>query len=228
MKRVFLLSSLLFSAVTLHAQNSVSLTWSYDRPSPLGALAIYSTNGTTALSGAGTSANGDGFVLQLGYYSGATSVNPFLGTWVPVFGAGSSNSLFSPATMGDGTATTGANDEFSFTGTVTDSTSSTEIGIPAAGQIMSIRYYNATSVAASTYFGAVSDDSWLWVSPTNPPPTGMSFSMYGDPGLVYQSSATEPETNIAISAVPEPGAFGALAGALVVGVALLRRRRQIL
>lgn len=224
MKLITLLGALLLSGVvSCFAQNSVSLTWAYNFPSI--PLTILANDGVTPLNGAGTNANGDGFVLQLGYYTGATSVNPFLGTWVPVFGPGTSNSLFSTASMGDNVATTGTNDKFSFSGTITDSTPSTEIGIPAAGQIMTIRYYNAASLASSTFFGAVSDPAWVWESPSSPPPTqGMSFRFYNDSTAMYQGGATAPETNLSYSAVPEPASVSILAGGLALA-AILRRRR---
>jgi hypothetical protein len=130
--------------------------------------------------------------------------------------------------------TTSTDDRFSFTGTITDSTPTTEIGIPSAGQIMSIRYYNASTVAGATDFGAISDPSggeaWLWESPASVPPTGMTFA-FGDTGVVYEGaggvvngSDTVPETNISL--VPEPATLSAMAGAVAVGAMVLRRRKN--
>jgi len=198
----------------------------------LGPLSIYASNGTTPLAGAAGSNGGVGFVVQLGYYTGATTSNAFLGTWTPVFGPSTSNSLFSTAGMGDdgGTVETGTNDEFSFTGTVTSATASTEVGIPSAGQIMSIRYYNATTVAGATDFGAISDPSggsaWLWESPVASPSIANNSYSFSDPGVTYQGGASEPETNIA-SAVPEPASLSLIGGAIGIGAAILSRRKKM-
>jgi hypothetical protein len=241
MKRSILLvlASVLLAASPGHATNSVGLVWEYAGPNP---MTIFGSNGTTPLAGNAAVNGGTGFVLQLGYYTNATVSNPFAGTWVPVFGPGNadSNSLFSTAGMGEGpgVSTTGTDDSFIFNGTVIDSTPSTENGIPAAGTIMSIRYYNATSVAAATYFGAISDvdtaasAAWLWISPSNPAPfQGMSFNFsntgveYEAPGGTVSGVVTMPETNIPVS-VPEPAAFWSVAGALAIG-ATVRRRRKV-
>jgi hypothetical protein len=229
MKRLFVIASLLLAAIASHAQNTTAtVTWSYSEP--VGSLTIYGPNGTTPLAGAAGSNGGVGFVLQLGYYTGATSANAFLGTWVPVFGPGTSNSLFSTAGMGDDGATqeTGTNDEFSFTGTVTSATASTEVGLPSPGQIMSIRYYNATSLAASTYFGAISDPSggsaWLWQPPVASPSVADNTYSFADTGVVYQTGVGEPETNV--SFVPEPTALSLIAGAMGVGAMALQRRKR--
>jgi hypothetical protein len=225
MKKAVVLIPLLFlAAMTGRAQNSVSLTWSYDLPDVN--YPIYSANGTTPLAGAAGSNGGTGFVLQLGYFSlasGTTASTLFQGTWVPVFGPGTSNSLFSNAGMGEFTnqsSTSGTDDQFDFSGVVTSATASTEIGIPSAGQIMSIRYYNSNSLATATLWGTVSDASWLWITPNNPPPTGMSFSML-DPDTVYQGGVSQAETNI-----PEPGTLTMLLGAMTAGGALTLRRRR--
>ncbi len=207
MKRIFcILGCLAIAAATARADQTIQLIWSYNFPGTY--FQIYGPDGVTPLDGAGTGPGGSGFVLQLGYYSAATVGDPFAGMWVPVFGPGTSNSLFSTAGMGDGTAATGTNINFSFDGTIDSGVPSTETGIPAAGQIMSIRYYNSYSLSgtdAATYYGAVSDDSWTWVSPADPAPPGMSFSLL-DPDVVYQGGVLQPETNLLYTAVPEPSA----------------------
>jgi len=225
MKRLFAIAFLLLAAIASHAQSTATVKWSYS--APVGSLTIYGPDGTTPLAGAAGSNGGVGFVLQLGYYTGATSSNAFLGTWVPVFGPGTSNSLFSTAGMGDDGATqeTGTNDEFSFSGTVTSDTASTEVGLPLPGQIMSIRYYNANSLAAATYFGAISDplggSAWLWEPPVGPPSVADNTYSLNDTGVVYQMGVGEPETNVLL--VPEPPVLSLMA--MAAGAIALRRRK---
>src|ERR1700739_1018405 len=53
-------------------------------------------NSQVALSG-GSTADGNGDVLQLGYFSTATIVNPFSGTWIPLSGQTSANTALVPS-----------------------------------------------------------------------------------------------------------------------------------
>src|SRR4051794_30675567 len=57
-----------------------------------------------AILSGGTAADGNGDVLQFGYFSGGTLGNPFAGTWVPLTGAGGANSAFGTTSIGDTTA----------------------------------------------------------------------------------------------------------------------------
>lgn len=52
-------------------------------------------NGTSLT--AGTPSNGDGAILQLGYYTASTTSDPFSGDWVPMTGPGTPF----PTTIGD-------------------------------------------------------------------------------------------------------------------------------
>ncbi len=202
------------SSTAIYA-DTIGLTWKYNPPT---AQRIYQADGITPLSGAGTAANGDGFALQLGYYSMSTTSNPFNGTWIPVFGENTSTSLFSVATMGDNTAKTGTDVRFLFSGTIDTAIPGTIAGLPAAGTIMAIKYYDANLITNMLAYGAASNSSWLWISPSAiPPPGGMMFNMK-DPGMVYAGGVSVPMVN-----VPEPAAAALL---LMGGGALLTLRRR--
>ena len=112
-------------------------------------------NSSVPLS-AGTSAAGDGTLLQLGFYSTATLSNPFSGTWV----------VLASTTMGDD----GVNIDGKFsTSTVLGSGTFTE---PAVGTPLSIRFYDGISVNTSSYFNSVSNTSgaWNYIAPADVPP----------------------------------------------------------
>src|SRR5437764_27167 len=63
------------------AQNQVTVNWSNDSST----LLRDQLNNPLTTGAAGNS-NGD--LVQLGYYDAATALNPFLGNWVPLTGAG--------------------------------------------------------------------------------------------------------------------------------------------
>ncbi len=160
----------------------------------------------------GTSSTNDGAVLQLGYYTLATTLDPFSGVWVPLTGEGSGNPSYS--TIGDKDLTDG---RFLFG----QGFSSLNPNIPLAGMPLTIRFYDSTSIAGSTYFNAVSNTSglWNWVTPTNLNPM-INISL-GDSGIVWQDGGGSAfRTTIA---VPEPSAVIVLA--LTTGTLALRRRR---
>ena len=158
----------------------------------------------------GTDNANDGAILQLGYYTMATTLNPFAGNWVPMTGEGSGNPLYS--TVGDKAMLDGL---FGiglsfFTGTE---------NLPNAGTPLAIRFYDSTSIATSTYFNAVSNSAgtWNWITPVDPRPT-ITISL-SDPGTILQDASGIFRTTIA---VPEPSCI--LLGALSLGALMVRRR----
>ncbi len=166
-------------------------------------------NGTLLTSG--TDNANDGAILQLGYYTMATTLNPFAGLWVPLTGEGSGNSFYS--TVGDKALPDGRFDiglSF-FTATA---------NLPIAGTPLAIRFYDSTSIATATYFNAVSNTTgtWNWITPVDPRPT-IIISL-SDPGVVLQDGPTSAfRTTIA---VPEPSCL--LLGILSLGALVVRRR----
>ena len=156
---------------------------------------------------AGSAATGDGTLVQLGYYSSATQVTPFAGTWVTL----------ATTSMGD--------DSVNISGKF--ATTSTLVGgafaAPSVGTPLAIRFFDGVSVGTSSYFNAVSNISggWNFVAPTDPT---LSLNMVIDKtsDIVFQSGEVGAfQTRLAI---PEPSSL------LLIGVAtstlLLRRRRE--
>lgn len=160
----------------------------------------------------GTDNADDGAILQLGYYTMATTLNPFVGSWVPLTGEGSGNSFYS--TVGDKALPDGRFDiglSF-FTATA---------NLPGAGTPLTIRFYNSTSIATATYFNAVSNTTgtWSWIAPVDPRPT-ITISL-SNPGVVLQDGPSSAfRTTIAI---PEPSS-ATLVALLAVGALAVRRR----
>lgn len=194
-------------------------------------------NLSTVLSG-GTSADGNGDVLQLGYFTGAN----FTGTFVPLSGQGSLNTAVIPGSnpagetynqtsIGDLNVNGAGDGQYALSLDFTLGSSTSGNNLPASGTQLAIRFYNNTTIGSSTFFNTVTDPLWLWQTPAVPPSTvNMSLD---DAGLLWQSivaqgqdATTAFHTSIA-TAVPEPSSAILLAlGAAMAPVALRLRRKK--
>jgi hypothetical protein len=164
-----------------------------------GSLTLNNSNTTTPL------AIGD--VLQFGYYTGATNSSTlFSGTWVPLTGFGGGNSAFTNIAIGYASTNGAGPGTFAFALTFTNGSSTSGVNLPSAGQIMSILFYNGTTLANSTYYGAASDVSWTWLAPASVPPV-MAFS-FDDTGIKWLDNSVNTNNSTAYTgtllAVPEP------------------------
>jgi hypothetical protein len=201
-----------------------------------GGLQVFNQS-TTLLSGGAAGVDGDGFVLQLGFYQGATAANNFgNGIFVPITGEGSGNTSIIPGSspnvqfqgmrIGDVFANGGTNGEFWISGL-----NFSGAAIPAGltiGTPLSVRFFNATTIGAATFYNAVSDDLWLWSAPAIP--TAVVNVSLADPNLDWYSiflggaAGTAFHTTVP-SAIPEPSTLACLllggAGTLALGA---RRR----
>jgi len=177
---------------------------------------------------AGTTADGDGAVIQLGYYSQATAANNFLGTWVPLSGQGSLNTGpvdgsspsigYNQTSIGDINASADGAGTFALSLTFTTGSATIGNSLPGSTSIpLAIRFYNGTSIANSTEFNVVSADQWLWQTPSdNPPLVTISLSESNLEWLGGAASAFK-------TAVPEPSTAVL---AMMSGCALILRRRR--
>lgn len=166
----------------------------------------------TLLSRGVVNVNGDGAVLQIGYYTLATPLDPFQGQWVAMTGPGTPYLT----SIGDSSYPDG----------LTKSTSVLVEGTfsfvePAVGTPMVLRFYDSSSIATSSYFNAVAatDGSFAWVAPSVPQSsTGLNLPQSN---IVWQDgSGSAFRTTIAI---PESGSVTLLA--FTSGLLVFRRRR---
>lgn len=164
------------------------------------------------LLSAGTSSAGDGTLLQLGYYSTASELNPFSGEWIPMTGPGSGSTLYS--SVGDKIQGAG---RFNISNLFVDGDASPILSIP-----LTIRFYDSTSVATSRYFNAVSNTSGLWNWKLfTPSSSTLNISLAGSGNVWLDDAGSAFRTTIAI---PEPSASALL---LLTGGSILLRRMRL-
>ncbi len=154
----------------------------------------------------------DGAIVQIGYYSLATTLDPFAGDWIAMTGPGTSHL----DTIGDGGP--GAAGRIKTTSIFT--LGSIDFLEPASTTPLSVRFYDSTSLTTSSYFNAVSNitGSWNWISP-DVPQAFMDLSL-SDPGLVWQDGLKS--SFFTTIPIPEPCSTSILL--ISAGILVLRRR----
>ncbi len=154
--------------------------------------------------------NYSGAIIQLGYYTFATTESPFVGEWISISG-----DLLTIGEKGHGSNQPG---RFHYTGGL-----GSNFIRPAAGTPLSIRFYDATSLEAAAYFNAVTGaaGAWNWMEASE---GNVIIDAVLEQGadLVWEGGADSAfRTTIPMPAVPEPSGL-LLAAATILG---LSRRR---
>ena len=155
----------------------------------------------------GTSAPGDGTLLQLGYYDLATAANPFLGSWV----------VLATTSMGDDSLETAG--QFATT-SILGAGSFSE---PAPGTPLAIRFNDGTTIENSSYYNTASraDGTWDFVSPSEDAPV-LNLVITKTPTTPFESGPSG--YFMTYLRIPEPSAFLlAVTGAAAMG---MRRNRK--
>jgi hypothetical protein len=193
--------------------------------------------GNTLLNG-GTSADGDGVILQLGWFSGAN----FTGTFNVIAGFGSTNTdpvpnaspsslQMNQITIGDLTSQGGANGEFwipELNFTLGSPTSGNNL--PAAGTFLAIRFYDTLTITPSSHYNTVTSaaNNWKWTAPATPPST-VNISL-SESNLIWESvvrGMPGTEFHTTLQAIPEPTTVTSiLIGTGLLCGPMLRRRRS--
>jgi hypothetical protein len=170
-----------------------------------------------------------GDVVEFGYYTQATVTNPFAGTFLALSGGTITNTALTPTSNGlsttqdtvttiiGGDSNTGAGPgQFAYNLEFSTSTPN----LPANNQIMSILFFNNSTVASSTAYGGASDISWLWSNSSSSLSFPLVYNM-SDPGVTWLNG------DVAYTGVPEPQTTALFLSGLVFLVALRRRVRLV-
>lgn len=200
------------ATASVYAQSTTTVNWFNSS-----ATAFKDSNGTALLQGA-AGTNSDGMLVQLGYYSNATSTNKFAGTWVPLTGVTGSTRT----TIGDSRNLQGSgNGVIAFNTFFLDASQTVQVydpdfdngayqtkssltissTTPPAGQILAIRFYD-TGDGASGHYNAVSSANWTW-NPPSPGSDPVSIDASAA-GLDFEDSANPYKTSLRITPNPTP------------------------
>jgi hypothetical protein len=198
-------------------------------------------------------------VIQLGYYTGGVFGNGTGGivdpTWHPLTGDGGANSAYNYTKIGGDTVNSPGAGAFQFDtnafpqGDPSNSALYFQAGattgndFPAVNQQLTIRFYDATTVAGASHFNAITNDTWLWKTPADNSPSpnpelnisldnSGNFLLQSNPGVAftyvtsgfatYSPSASLQTT---IATVPEPSSLAFLALAFSMTAAVVRFRK---
>jgi hypothetical protein len=199
------------------AQPTVQVVWEGPASKPL------RNSEGTALS-AGLAGEGDGVLLELGYFDAGTPESPFVGKFVALTGAASSEPALRTTSIGD--AGGGAAGTFSISTSFNAGAVVFQGAPPEPGTPLVIRFFDGKTVADSKAYNVVSGGAnWQWKAPAEAPGAFVILSM-ADSGLVWQGGAassfktTIPGPPPAISAGGGGGGGSADEIPAIIGAAL--------
>ena len=187
-KSGFFFSTCLFSA----SLSAATITWFNSEGTELKDL-----SGTPLYAGI-RSGTFDGDIIQLGFYTMATTANPFSGMWVAL----------ANRTIGDK-----IND---LPGRYNYKTNVSAGSIPA-GTPFAIRFYDSTTLETASFYNAVSDSTGGWNAVDAP----MTLSLISST-LIWQDG--KPSAFRTTINIPEPSSFILVGLGIGLGLGLVRRR----
>ncbi len=152
----------------------------------------------------GTGADGDGAIIQLGYYTAGTASSPFSGSFVALTGPDSANAGFRATSVGDsGGGTAG---RFSLVCNFVQNATDSGQKLPTANTPLVIRFLNGRTLPLSSAYNEASGGSnWLWQPPSAAPGTVLCLSL-SDPDLVWKDGQASA-FRTTLPYVPNPDYF---------------------
>ncbi len=140
--------------------------------------------------------------------------------------AGSTGETYNQTSIGDTTLNTGNTDGTFVLQLLFGNDAGSSQNLPSAGTILSIRFYNGTTLAGSTFFNTVSNNNWIWQTPAAPPTNPVIAISFDNAGLLWEGGVNSAfHTTIPFAAVPEASTYAStLLGLAGFGLAAIRRR----
>jgi hypothetical protein len=199
------------------AQPTVQVVWEGPVTKPL-------RNSAGVALSAGLAGEGDGVLLELGYFDAGTPASPFVGKFVALTGAASPDAALRTTSVGD--AGGGAAGTFSLSTNFNAGAAVFEGEPPAPGTPLVIRFFDGKTVAASTHHNVVSGGAnWQWKAPAEAPGAFVILSL-ADSGLVWQGGVASSFRTTIPGPPAETSTGGASGGAgsdeipAIIGAAL--------
>ena len=167
------------------ASGAGQVTVSFDT----GTKKVFSDQARSAALSAGSEADGDGCVVELGYYRAANAGNKFAGEWVALTGETSRNSDYQRTSIGDTSANGASAGTVAFSSSFVVGSSTAGNDLPAPGTPLAVRFYNARTVAAATGFNVASSQTWTWRAPQPAPANPVVNLSLDDAGVEWLGGA---------------------------------------
>jgi hypothetical protein len=162
------------------AQPTVQVVWEGPASKPL-------RNREGIALSAGLAGEGDGVLLELGYFDAGTPDAPFVGKFVALTGAASAEAALRTTSIGDSGG--GPAGTFSLSTSFNAGAVVFQGAPPEPGTPLVIRFFDGKTVADSTAYNVVSGGAnWQWKAPAEAPGAFVILSM-ADSGLVWQGGA---------------------------------------
>lgn len=162
------------------AQPTVQVVWEGPPSKPL-------RDSEGIVLSAGLAGEGDGVLLELGYFDAGTLDAPFVGKFVALTGAASADAALRTTSIGD--AGGGAAGTFSISTSFNAGAVVFQGAPPEPGTPLVIRFFDGKTVADSKAYNVVSGGAnWQWKAPAEAPGAFVILSM-ADSGLVWQGGA---------------------------------------
>lgn len=162
----------------------------------------------------GAAADGDGALLQLGFYTNGSAANPFAGSFVPLTGFGAQDAAFRTTSIGDSGG--GADGRFSLVFHSLETAVGSGQTLPTPGTPLVIRFFSTPTLGNLTLYNEVSGaQAWAWQAPSLFPGTILFLSLLDTPLLWKDGPGSAFRTTLGLppellSPAPEPPSLSGL------------------
>jgi hypothetical protein len=162
----------------------------------------------------GGASDGDGALLQLGFYTNGSAANPFTGSFVPLTGAGAQNAAFRTTSIGDSGG--GADGRFNLVFHFLETAQGSGQTLPTPGTPLVIRFFSTPALGNLTLYNEVSGaQAWAWQAPSLFPGTILFLSLLDTPLLWKDGPGSAFRTTLGLPPellppAPEPPSLSGL------------------